>query len=110
MRARVHYEHPMTVPPPDGSRDRRIEDPSNLWLIHPAGRALLPYALASRISANTVSVCGLLLGAAAAACYAQWDHWAFAFVGLLFSMGWLIADGLDGMVARATGTASAVNV
>ncbi len=96
----------MTVPPPDGSRDRRIEDPSNLWLIHPAGRALLPFALARGISANMVSVAGLVLGAGAAMAYAQWSHWAFALVGLALSMGWLIADGLDGMVARATGTAS----
>jgi hypothetical protein len=28
------------------------------------------------------------------------------FVGLLLSTAWLIADGLDGMIARATGTAS----
>ena len=43
-RRRAHCEGLMTTPPPDGSRDRRIEDPSNLWLIHPAGRALLPRA------------------------------------------------------------------
>jgi hypothetical protein len=96
----------MTRPQPDGSRDLRIEDPSNLWLIHPAGRALLPLALRWRVSANAVSIAGLLLGAAAAAGYARWDDWRFAFLGLLFSVGWLVADGLDGMVARATGTAS----
>ena len=98
----------MTRPQPDGSRDLRIEDPSNLWLIHPAGRALLPFALRLGVSANLVSVCGLLLGAGAAACYARWDDWRFALLGLLLSVGWLIADGLDGMVARATGTASAL--
>ena len=97
----------MTRPLPDGSRDLRIEDPSNLWLIHPAGRALLPFALRIGVSANAVSFCGLALGAAAAACYAQWHDWRFALLGLLLSAGWLIADGLDGMVARATGTASA---
>ena len=98
----------MTPPPPDGSRDRRIEDPSNLHLIHPAGRALLPFALARRISANSVSVAGLCLGGAAAFAYTQWDRPIFALIGLLFSIGWLIADGLDGMVARATNTASAL--
>jgi hypothetical protein len=96
----------MTVPPPDGSRDRRIEDPSNLWLIHPAGRLLLPVAIAHGISANAVSVCGLVLGAGAALSYARFADWRFAFLGLLLSIGWLIADGLDGMVARATKTAS----
>ncbi len=98
----------MTRPQPDGSRDLRIEDPSNLWLIHPAGRALLPHAVRLRVSANAVSVTGLLLGAGAAAAYAQWDDWRFAFLGLALSVGWLVADGLDGMVARATGTASAL--
>lgn len=96
----------MTRPHPDGSRDLRIEDPTNLWLIHPAARALLPHAVRLGVSANAVSAAGLALGAAAAACYARWDDWRFALLGLLFSAAWLIADGLDGMIARATGTAS----
>ena len=108
MPAKFQCEILMTPPPPDGSRDRRIEDPSNLYLIHPAGRALLPYALAWAVSANSVSVAGLCLGGAAAFAYTQWHHPLFALVGLLFSVGWLIADGLDGMVARTTGTASAL--
>ncbi len=98
----------MTVPPPDGSRDRRIEDPSNLWLIHPTGRLLLPWAVRRGISANSVSVAGLALGAAAALSYAQFDRPFFELLGLVLSIGWLIADGLDGMVARATGTSSAL--
>jgi CDP-diacylglycerol--serine O-phosphatidyltransferase len=98
----------MTSPARDGSRDRRIEDPSNLYLIHPAARALLPRALAMGISANVVSVIGLACGLLAAVAYAHWhDPW-MALVGALLSVGWLIADGLDGMVARATGTASAL--
>ena len=96
----------MNLPPPDGSRDRRIEDLSNLYLIHPAARALLPWALRRGVSANAVSVTGLLLGFAATAAYARWQWWPAALIGLVFSVGWLIADGLDGMVARATGTAS----
>ena len=98
----------MTTPPPDGSRDRRIEDPTNLWIIHPAGRALLPWAVEHRVSANLVSVIGLCLGTMAAVTYGQWQDWRLAVVGLALSIGWLIADGLDGMVARATGTASAL--
>lgn len=98
----------MTPLPPDGSRDRRIEDPTNLWFIHPAGRALLPYAVAWRVSANAVSIAGLLIGIGAAVAYSQWTAPAYAALGLLLSVGWLIADGLDGMVARATNTASAV--
>ena len=93
---------------PDRSRDRRIEDPTNLWIIHPAARRLLPWFVARGISANTVSLGGLLLGALAALAYAKWDLWPFACIGLLLSIAWLVADGLDGMIARATGTASPV--
>jgi len=96
----------MTVPAPDGSRDRRIEDPSNLWLIHPLGRMLLPAALRLGVSANAVSLTGLALGIFAALAYADFERWPMAVLGLLLSLGWLVADGLDGMVARATGTAS----
>ncbi|MEG3089032.1 CDP-alcohol phosphatidyltransferase family protein [Sphingomonas sp. PB4P5] len=97
----------MTIPPPDGSRDRRIEDSTNLWVIHPAARVLLPLALRLGISANMVSFAGLGLGIAAAYAFAQWNDPRAVVAGLLLSVGWLIADGLDGMIARATKTASA---
>lgn len=97
----------MTTPSPDGSRDRRIEDPTNLWLIHPTARALLPRALAMGLSANMVSVVGLIVGAAAAFAFAEWRDWRFAVLGLILAFLWLVADGLDGMVARARGTSSA---
>ena len=102
----AHHDAVMTVPLPDGSRDRRIEDPTNLWLIHPAARALLPSAIAAGVSANAVSLTGLALGVGAALCYADWASPLAVLLGLLLSVGWLIADGLDGMVARATGSAS----
>jgi len=98
----------MTMPRPDGSRDRRIEDPSNLWLIHPLGRRLLPWAVRHGISANAVSIAGLGLGILAAIAYSDFERWPLAVLGLLLSIGWLVADGLDGMIARATGTASAL--
>src|SRR5438874_6142254 len=96
----------MTPLAPDGSRDRRIEDPTNLWIIHPSSRLLLPWFVSRRISANAVSIGGLALGALAALAYSKWDLWPFACAGLLLSAAWLVADGLDGMIARATGTAS----
>jgi hypothetical protein len=96
----------MTPPPPDQSRDRRIEDPTNLWVVHPAARLLLPWFLTRGISANAVSLGGLTLGTLAALAYSQWDEPAFVVAGLLLSIAWLVADGLDGMIARATGTAS----
>jgi hypothetical protein len=96
----------MTTPPPDGSRDPRIEDPTNLWVIHPAARFLLPWFIARGISANSVSAGGLMLGALAALAYAAWHSWPFVSAGFFLSLCWLIADGLDGMIARATNTAS----
>lgn len=91
---------------PDRSRDRRIEDPTNLWIIHPAARFLLPWFVSRGISANAVSAAGLCLGGLAALAFANWRVWPFACIGLLLSIAWLVADGLDGMIARATGTAS----
>jgi phosphatidylglycerophosphate synthase len=96
----------MTPLPPDGSRDRRIEDPSNLYIVHPLGRWLLRPALAAGVSANSVSLAGLVIGAGAAWAFAHWPDWRWSVVGLLLAVGWLVADGLDGMIARATGTAS----
>jgi CDP-diacylglycerol--serine O-phosphatidyltransferase len=93
---------------PERSRDRRIEDPSNLWIVHPLARSLLPWFVARGISANAVSGGGLLLGTLAALAFANWRLWPFACIGLLLSMAWLVADGLDGMIARATGTSSAL--
>ena len=67
---------------------------------------MLPWFLARGISANAVSVGGLSIGALAAIADANWRFWPFACIGLLLSMAWMIADGLDGMIARTTGTAS----
>ena len=91
----------------DQSRDPRIEDPTNLWVIHRAARAMLPWALKHGVSANTVSLVGLGFGTFAALCYLGWQDWRLASLGFLFCILWLIADGLDGSIARATGTASA---
>jgi CDP-diacylglycerol--serine O-phosphatidyltransferase len=98
----------MTFSSPDGSRDRRIEDPSNLWLIHPTSRALLPRAVAIGVTANAVSVTGLALGVGAAFAFVRWPSVPAVLLGLVLAAAWLVADGLDGMIARATGTASAV--
>jgi CDP-diacylglycerol---serine O-phosphatidyltransferase len=98
---------PSWLPPPDGSRDRRVEDPTNLYLVHLAGRMLLPLALHARISANLISLVGFALGAGGAAAFFHWGDWRQATLGFCLGVGWLIADGLDGMIARATRTASA---
>jgi hypothetical protein len=98
----------MTAIPRDTSRDRRIEVPTNWYVIHAAAHALLPLALKWRISANAVSVAGLVVGALAALAFYNWRMPYMASVGLLLATGWLICDGLDGMIARATKSASAL--
>lgn len=96
----------MTIPPPDGSRDRRIEDLSNLYVIHPIARALLVPAIRRGVSANIVSVVGLGFGLLATLAFVGLPGGSGAAAGLALAACWLVADGLDGMIARATGTAS----
>lgn len=79
-----------------------------MWLVHPMGRAFLPVALRAGISANFVSVIGFGIGACAAFAFAEWRAPGMALLGLVLGMLWLVCDGLDGMIARATGTASPV--
>jgi CDP-diacylglycerol---serine O-phosphatidyltransferase len=94
--------------PPDGSRDVRIEDFTNRFVIHPVGRLLLPTFLRLRVSANAVSIGGLFIGALTALAFGNWGHWPAPLIGLALAVCWLVADGLDGMIARATKTASAL--
>ncbi|MGZ8353964.1 MAG: CDP-alcohol phosphatidyltransferase family protein [Allosphingosinicella sp.] len=75
-------------------------------MVHLTGRLLLPLALRMGISANALSCAGLGFGAAAAWSFYRWTDWRFASAGFLFCVAWLIADGMDGMVARARGTTS----
>jgi len=98
----------MKPAPSDGSRDPAIDDPTNTWFVHYIGRLLLPLALRARLPANPVSVAGLLFGAGGALAYLHWRDPALATAGFLLCVAWLIADGLDGMIARATDTASAI--
>jgi hypothetical protein len=69
---------------------------------------LLPLALKARVPANAVSVAGLATGTGAALAFLGWRDPGLATLGLLLCTLWLVFDGLDGMVARATGTASAL--
>jgi phosphatidylglycerophosphate synthase len=95
-----------TLPSPT-TRPREIELPSNLYVYHRLSDWLLPRAVAWRIPANLISLTGLSSGALAAFCYFHWQDWHLAVAGWLLMMAWHVCDGLDGSVARATGTASA---
>lgn len=84
-----------------------IEDPSNLWLIHPIADRLLPGALRLGIHPNIVSFAGLGCGILAGACYRHWQHPLAVVAGLVLMLAWHVMDGLDGKLARASGKASA---
>ncbi len=88
------------------ARPAAIEDPGNLWVIHPLADRLLAPALRLGIHPNTVSFAGLGCGALAGACYWHWRQPPFVVAGFLLMVAWHVLDGLDGKVARASGTAS----
>ncbi len=89
------------------ARPVSIEEPLNAGLVHPVGRALLPLAVRVGIAPNAISISGIGFGLLAAFAYQDWRDWRFATLGLLAMLGWHVMDGLDGMVARATGRATA---
>jgi phosphatidylglycerophosphate synthase len=97
-------ETPAVSPIP--GRPREIEAISNLYLVHPAARALVDWLQHTQVTPNQVSVASVAAAAAAAYCYVglAWP-WA-AFVGLSFHFAWHVLDGADGDLARRTGRAS----
>lgn len=83
-----------------------IDDVSNRAFIHPISNGLLPLALRLGITANAISVSGLVLGFLAALAYSRWMEPQWALLGFLLMIGWHVCDGLDGRIARATNSAS----
>lgn len=96
----------MTTSANEIARPSPIEDPTNLWFVHPVSDRLLPLAIRLGLHPNTVSIGGLVCGAIAGLCYANWrDPW-WVVAGFLWMVGWHVLDGLDGKLARATGKSS----
>lgn len=90
----------------DVARPASIEEPLNSWFIHRAAHGLLPFAVRLGIAPNAISIAGTGFGVAAALAYRNQGEWQFALAGFAFMLGWHVLDGLDGMVARATGRTS----
>ncbi len=88
------------------ARPAVIEDPSNLWFVHPIAERLLPSALRLGVHPNTISFAGMGCGALAGWCYWHWQQPLFVIAGFLLMTAWHVLDGLDGKVARASGKAS----
>ena len=89
-------------------RPVEIEDPSNLYLVHPLSRALAGWLAPTPITPNMVSVGSVALAAGGAASYLlltpPWGAWA----GLALLFAWHVLDGADGELARRTGRASPI--
>jgi CDP-diacylglycerol---serine O-phosphatidyltransferase len=88
-------------------RPTSIEERSNRFFIHPLSGIVEKAAIHLRITANQVSVLGLVSGVLAAFFYYQQSDRIFVIAGFLSMVAWHIFDGADGRIARATNTSSA---
>ncbi len=90
------------------SRPTEIEPKTNLYIVHPASRALVPVFYRLGFSPNAVSILGAGAAALAAACF-LWLPWPWNGVaGFLLLVVRHILDGADGLLARVSGKASSV--
>lgn len=89
------------------SRPASIEERSNRFFVHPISQIFAGLAIKLKISANIVSVLGLLSGWLAAGLYFSQPDKLMIIGGFIAMIFWHILDGADGRVARATGTTSA---
>ncbi|WP_448585729.1 CDP-alcohol phosphatidyltransferase family protein [Thermaurantiacus sp.] len=96
----------MLLPVAENARPPEIELPSNRWLIHRLSGWLLPRAVRAGVPADAASLLGLAFGLLAAAAFLHGEQPAAVAMGWLLLLAWLVMDGLDGAIARATGTAS----
>ena len=83
-------------------RTQEIEDVTNLYFIHPIVNRLTPMFRDMRISANAVSVTGMMLGVLAGLAYSHYQDLRFACIGLALMIAWHVMDGVDGQLARMT--------
>jgi phosphatidylglycerophosphate synthase len=97
-------ETPESSPAP--GRPAEIEAVSNLYLVHPASRAVASLLARTPITPNQVSVAGVAAAGAAAWAYVSLPWPANAFCGLALQVLWHVLDGADGDLARRTGRAS----
>ncbi len=83
-----------------------IEDPTNLWFIHPVSNRLTPLLAALHVPPNAVSVAGMGCGVLAGVAYSHSGDPRLAVAGFLLMVVWHVLDGVDGQLARLTHTQS----
>lgn len=87
-------------------RTYEIEDPTNLYFIHPISARLVPVFAKHGIAPNTVSFIGMGCGILAGLAYYFYYHTACALLGFGLMLAWHVMDGADGQLARLTKTYS----
>lgn len=87
-------------------RTSEIEEVTNLYFIHPVSNRLTLLFARVHISANAVSLTGMLFGILAGVCYYHYQDVRFVLAGFILMIGWHVMDGADGQLARLTQTQS----
>ncbi len=83
-------------------RTFEIEEPTNLYVIHPVAARLVPLFAALHIPPNAVSLTGMSFGILAGLAYYHYDRLPFAVAGFVLMIVWHVMDGADGQLARLT--------
>lgn len=83
-------------------RTLEIEDPSNLYVVHPIANRLTPLFARLGIRPNAVSIAGMAFGVLAGVAYHRCEHAGMAVLGFALMIGWHVMDGVDGQLARLT--------
>ncbi len=87
-------------------RTYEIEDPTNLYVIHPISARLVPIFARIGITPNTVSLIGMACGLLAGLFYHFCNQAGCALAGFALMLAWHVMDGADGQLARLTRTYS----
>lgn len=83
-------------------RTSEIEEPSNLYLIHPLAARLVPLFARAGITPNMVSLAGMGCGIAAGLAYFHVGDARLVLLGFVLMLSWHVLDGADGQLARLT--------
>lgn len=89
-------------------RAAEIEEPSNLYIIHPVAAWIVPHCARLGITPNQLSFTGMGCGIAAGIAYHFYPHLWCVFLGFAFMAAWHVLDGADGQLARLTNSFSAL--
>ena len=83
-------------------RTSEIEEPTNLYVIHPLASRLVPWFARLHVSPNAVSFAGMAAGMMAGVAYYHYQDVRFTILGFLLMVVWHVMDGADGQLARLT--------